>query len=130
LKYIQNIYLYYHRILKNTRINLEFTTKNLCAKINNSEIYLKIIHDAVLNKTIDFPNQVYAISDLEIVRERFGYVTVNKTFRNIRLEEILYSRRKCLNEISVYDKEIRYTAPKIKKLDNILYGLKIQGCII
>ena len=36
------------------------------------------------------------IWDLEIVRERFGYVTVNKTIRNIRFEEILYSRRKCL----------------------------------
>ena len=129
LKYIQNIYLYYHRILKNTRTDLEFTTKKLSAKINNSDIYLKVMHDAVLNKTIDFPNQVYAISDLEIVRERFGFVIVNKTIRNIRFEEILYSRRTCLKEISVYDREIRLYAPKIKKLDKILYGLKIQGCI-
>ena len=60
------------------------------------------MHDAVLNKTIDFPNQVYSISDLEQVSERFGYVTVNKTIRYIRFEEILYSRRKCLNEITVY----------------------------
>ena len=129
LKYIQNIYLYYYQTLRNTRTNLEFTTKKLCAKINNSETYLKVMTDAVLNKTIDFPNQVYSISDLEQVNERFGYVTVNKTIRNIRFEEILYSRRKCLNEIAVYDKEIRYTAPKIKKLDEILYGFKIQGCI-
>ena len=129
LKYIQNIYLYYYQTLRNTRTDLEFTTKKFCAKINNSETYLKVMTDAVLNKTIDFPNQVYSISDLEQVNERFGYVTVNKTIRNIRFEEILYSRRKCLNEIAVYDKEIRYTAPKIKKLDEILYGFKIQGCI-
>ena len=69
------------------------------------------------------------LKDLEIPKERFGYVTVQKTIRYIRFEEILYSRRKCLNEIAVYDKEIRYTAPKIKKLDEILYGFKIQGCI-
>jgi len=129
LKYLQNIYLYNYCILKNIRTDLEFTTKKLCAKINNSEKYLSVMHDAVLNKTIDFPNQVYSIPDLEQVSERFGYVTVNKTIRYIRFEEILYSRRKCLNEITVYDRDVRYTAPKINRLDGILYGLTIQGCV-
>ena len=127
LKYIQNIYLYYYRTLRNTRNSLEYTTKKLTTKINNADIYLQVMQEAVLNKTIDFPNQIYTISDLEIVRELFNLV--NKTIRNIRFEEILFSRRKCLNEISIYDKEIRIYAPKIKKLDEILYGFKIQGCI-
>ena len=140
IKYLQKIYEYYSKILKKSREDLEYTTNKLSANVNNAEIYRQIMREAVLNDAIDLPNQIYHIPDLKqairnvTMRFRRDIVFMyyifefSNTYRDIKFEEILNSRRTCLEEIVLYKKNIHEETPKIQKIEDIIEGLKIQGC--
>ena len=140
LKYLQKIHEYYSVILKKSKYELEYTTNKLSAKVNNAEIYRQIMREAVLNDAIDLPNQIYHIPDLKqairniTMRFRRDIVFMyylnefRSMYRDIKFEEILNSRRTCLEEIVLYKKNIHEETPKIQKIEDIIEGLKIQGC--
>ena len=142
LKYLQKIYKYYSTILKDSKHKLEYTTNMLSAEVNNAEIYLQILREAVLTNAIDLPNQIYHIPDLKQALTASGHVrrlslylpsqvhypirnVVHTMYRDIRFDEILNSRRICLKRIVLCNKTIAEDTPKIQKIENIIEGLNI-----
>ena len=143
LRYLQKIYEYYYVILQQSKRKFEKISNKLFVNVNNAEIYLQTMREAVLNDAIDLPNQIYHIPDLKRIFTEWSWSNrdaaaifrrenpdndIQNTYKNIKLEEIVNFRRKCLEEIILYKKKIAEDTPKLQKFEDILNGLKMLGC--